>query len=889
MVVDAQRLPVEALARAAASIAATGDLRVALAALAAAVREAARADLAIVRVIDQDELLVARAVAPPDSALGAEVAGTRAAWLPLAAGEQSEAARRAAERARAADVLTLPATADGRVVGAIELIRIAQAFDDADRSAGELAAAQLALAVRTLAPEAGSAAGVRRSRWLELAGEALSAGGDPERASHQAVRAAVEATRARAGALWRIGATRPELVASDGVASLALDRAAEIAAEVVATWRPVSVEHWSGLPDGAAHAVTLPLGQPAFAVLQLFYAEETVPQASELPGLASFAARTAHALRVGDRARELEQELERTQALLEVVAEAISRLSLAHTLETGVERISNLLQVDRVAVYLREEHGELATAAGRGLAPGHEEVAARLLEALHGPLRARASIHAGTDEHDPALGGVRAALRRSGLESAVAVPLRVGEESIGLLAAYPGEQALSEGDVALLTALAAQLAVAVQNARLHERATELGEALGAALQSERQASRQVNALYEISRSFAQTLSLDSTLAAITETLVRELEVDAAVIRVPDDRGDLFVPRAVHVAESRLAEAVRTILDRPQPRPPRSHEPLLLDIAAVERLGGAHALLRPFLEKGSSAALLPIATPTELLAELTILSLDPASSISGETLATARTIAQQAALAIDNARLYHQQKLFAETMQRSLLPRDDPSVEGLEVGCVYESAAQVDVGGDVYDFLELADGRLAVVLGDVTGHGIDATADMAMAKFVFRSLAREHSEPSAFLARANDVVLSEIAAGKFITMVYVTVDRDGALACACAGHPQPRLLGAAGVSELACGGLALGIDAPQEYEQVTATLQPGGAVVLFTDGVIECRRDGELFGDERLDGVLAANAGRSAQEIAEAVVAACRAFAGGDLPDDCAVVVIRRLA
>ena len=80
------------------------------------------------------------------------------------------------------------------------------------------------------------------------------------------------------------------------------------------------------------------------------------------------------------------------------------------------------------------------------------------------------------------------------------------------------------------------------------------------------------------------------------------------------------------------------------------------------------------------------------------------------------------------------------MQRSLLPRTRPQLAGLEVGDVYDSSARVDVGGDVYDFLELADGRLAVVLGDVTGHGIDAAADMAMAKFVFRSLAREHSEP-----------------------------------------------------------------------------------------------------------------------------------------------------
>jgi len=208
--------------------------------------------------------------------------------------------------------------------------------------------------------------------------------------------------------------------------------------------------------------------------------------------------------------------------------------------------------------------------------------------------------------------------------------------------------------------------------------------------------------------------------------------------------------------------------------------------------------------------------------------------------------------------------------------------------VYESAAQVDVGGDVFDFMELPDGRLAVVLGDVTGHGIDATADMAMAKFVFRSLAREHSEPSDFLAHANEVVVGEIAVGKFITMAYLTIDPRGEVLCASAGHPVPRLVHPDGtVTGLECGGLALGIDAAQSYEQVRAELPPGGAVVLYTDGVIESRRGRDLFGQQRMDELLGAHAAQPAQVLADELLAACRDYAGGDLPDDCAIVVIRR--
>src|SRR5690242_10646168 len=202
---------------------------------------------------------------------------------------------------------------------------------------------------------------------------------------------------------------------------------------------------------------------------------------------------------------------------------------------------------------------------------------------------------------------------------------------------------------------------------------------------------------------------------------------------------------------------------------------------------------------------------------------------------------------------------------------------------------MDVGGDVYDFLELADGKLAVVLGDVTGHGIDAAADMAMAKFVFRSLAREHPEPADFLAAANEVVVGEIAAGKFITLLYLTVDPEsGELACASAGHPPPRVVrpGAA-PQEIEVGGLALGIERAQLYEPARFQVDPDDVVVLYTDGLPEARREGELYGESRLDAALVANAELPAQGIAEALVQDCRAFAG-ELGDDLAVVVLKRL-
>ena len=212
--------------------------------------------------------------------------------------------------------------------------------------------------------------------------------------------------------------------------------------------------------------------------------------------------------------------------------------------------------------------------------------------------------------------------------------------------------------------------------------------------------------------------------------------------------------------------------------------------------------------------------------------------------------------------------------------------------MYESSARVDVGGDVYDFLELDDGRLAVVLGDVTGHGVEATADMAMAKFVFRSLAREHPGAGRLPRAANDVVVDEIAPGKFITMTYLAVDpARGEVACASAGHPPPRLVLPDGtVRGLEATGLVLGIDSGQDYAEVRAELPR--------------RRGARPLHRRRRRGAARRRAlrHRAARRVARASTASCRrrssrarvtedarSYAGGELSDDLAVVVIRRRA
>jgi serine phosphatase RsbU (regulator of sigma subunit)/putative methionine-R-sulfoxide reductase with GAF domain len=883
-----------ALADAGARVAAAATLGEALDTLTETLLASVQADVAVVYVLDPaEQSLVAAAIATTSPSVGAELEGTHFPVAELDAGEADKEdalpapIARAARRSQAVGLLQLPLHSGDKLVGALDLLRTDAVFDGMERSIARVVAMQAELAVQALG---GAKAATTTGSALVLAGDALAAGADGDTARH-VVRLVAAATGARASLLWR----RAEPGSLQLVASAGLDPEtdARIGHAREAAERANEVER---LADASGTSVALQLGQPSDTVLQLLFAADTEPTSDDLARLRTFGVRASQALRASGRARTIEGELERTRALLAVVAQATAQLSLAHTLETAVDRVAELFGVERLGVYLADEE-DLHPAAGTGLAGPHVRLAQRLLELASGPLRGRGLVEIADVTTDPRLAVVADAAAETGVDSAIAVPLVVGDETIGLLGVFPDRgRALTENEAALLRALAAQLAVAVQNAQLHEQTKMLGEERERALDAERASARQLRGLYEISRSFAQSLSLEATLEAVARTVTDVLDVDLAAILMPDDRREQLVPRAIHIGDARLAEVTRTIFWRKQPfgtRPVqrlfRLGEPVTFNAAAVRRMGAPATALEPFLERGWSGALVPIATPAEVLAALLLVSTRPANRVTAQTIDSARAIGGQAALAIDNARLYQQQKEFSDTMQRSLLPRSLPQLPGLEVGDAYQSSARVEVGGDVYDFVELDEGRLAVVLGDVTGHGIEAAADMAMAKFVFRSLAREHPRPGDFLSAANEVVVGEIAPGKFISMVYLLVDaKKGHVAAAGAGHPQPRVVSPDGpVRGLDVRGLVLGIEAGQTYEEVTSPLEPGSSVVLYTDGVLEARSGSEFYGFERLDAIISAGRELSARDLAETILADCRDFAKNELADDCAVVVVKR--
>ena len=505
----------EALAAAAASAdASAGSLQE----LARAAAVAAGADVAVVRTVDPSgRWLVARAVASASEALAAELEGERYAAEELPAdavselGELPPGIAAAAARIAAVGALLIPLRWDGSPLGSLELLRSTIAFDAAELAVARLAAAQLALVLRTGTPAEGGSP-LAADEVLRLAGDALAAGSDEREVAEQVARLAAEATGATAALLWRVGDERehePVLLATHGVDE-AVDTAAAVAPveRTLASRQPVRIEGGSGLPAGAVVCAVLLLGQPPLGALQLLYPDAGGTSGTDLSRLASFAVRAAHALRASQRAERLELELERSRALLAVVGQAIAQLSLAHTLETAVERLAELLSAERLAVYLRDD-GRLVAAAGRGLAGPHARVAERLARARRRPLpRARAARGRGRAPRPAARTGSVRQVAESGIEAALALPLVVGDEVIGLLAVYPAARAPAdrERDGAAARRSPRSSPSRSRTRRLHEEARRSRDERELALQAEQQASRRLRALYEISRSFAQSLS-----------------------------------------------------------------------------------------------------------------------------------------------------------------------------------------------------------------------------------------------------------------------------------------------------------------------------------------------------------------------------------------------
>jgi len=235
---------------------------------------------------------------------------------------------------------------------------------------------------------------------------------------------------------------------------------------------------------------------------------------------------------------------------------------------------------------------------------------------------------------------------------------------------------------------------------------------------------------------------------------------------------------------------------------------------------------------------------------------------------------------------------AHDIQMGMIPQDFTALEkayGVQLAGVLAPAREV--GGDLYSAFPGMAGRLVVLIGDVSGKGIPASLFMVRASSLARLLGRDIAEPERILARLNDELAADNPSGMFVTMLCAVFDpATGAIAMANAGHNRPVLLRAGAPARWAVDGLgtALGFEPDLKFQRTDLTLQPGDALVLYTDGVNEAFNPAaECYGNDRLLRDLAPFAGQAAPAVAAGLLKQVRAFAtGAPQSDDIAIVVLR---
>jgi serine phosphatase RsbU (regulator of sigma subunit) len=250
------------------------------------------------------------------------------------------------------------------------------------------------------------------------------------------------------------------------------------------------------------------------------------------------------------------------------------------------------------------------------------------------------------------------------------------------------------------------------------------------------------------------------------------------------------------------------------------------------------------------------------------------------------MAKQQEVAQERERI-EQELRVARMIQHALLPKSLPEVEGYEIAVYYQPAREV--GGDFYDFLRLPDGRLGLVVGDVSGKGVPAAIVMAITRTMLRS-AYHLGSPGEILQKVNDELFSDIPPNVFVTCLAAILDSTtGRLQYANAGHDPPFVRHASGVGKLRATGMPLGLMAGMVYEQKEINLEPGESVLLYSDGLAEAHsQHHEMFGFPRIEQFVGAQT--EGAKLIDSLLVELERFTGEDWEqeDDITLLTLQRL-
>ena len=427
---------------------------------------------------------------------------------------------------------------------------------------------------------------------------------------------------------------------------------------------------------------------------------------------------------------------------------------------------------------------------------------------------------------------------------------------------------------------------------------EVSSSAGGSVRVSASAEAKLQALVEINQSLGKALSLDEVLPQVLNSLFKiYVQADRGFIVLRDDNGRL-IPRWTKVRRQKDEDTIRisrTIINRVMD----SKEAILSADAASDSRFDMSQSIADFRIRSMMCVPL-IDSDAESIGALQIDTVDTGNRYTEEDLELLASIASQASIAINNAQL-HEQALkqraiereleVANEVQRGFLPSRRPDLEGYQFYDYYRPANHV--GGDYYDYMALADGRVAVIVADVVGHGVAAALLMAKLSAESRVALAVHAKPADAITQLNNT-LSQTNLDRFVTLVMAVIHpKKNVMTVVNAGHMAPLVRGANGkLSEPGTDvrGLPLGITDGIDYQQETVKLKPGDLVFMYTDGINEyANAEGEQYGIERIRQRMKSTK-ETPETLGSGIIQDVRDFAGsGNQEDDMCLVSFCRCA
>jgi len=418
--------------------------------------------------------------------------------------------------------------------------------------------------------------------------------------------------------------------------------------------------------------------------------------------------------------------------------------------------------------------------------------------------------------------------------------------------------------------------------------------------------RQMSALLEGLRALGSGRVLDEVLAMVLDSAIEVTGAERGFIMLANrERGELLEfklarARGKVTLSGRTFETSRKIPETVFSTGQQTIVEDLLDgdLAQLHTgtvaLGIRHVLCTPlrlvrYVERAEQKG------ADEIIGVLYLDSRERGALRSAHAQAALDTLSAEAALAIENARLYretldkakYEQELrVAAAIQQSLLPIANR--EGAFFSTAAASIACRAVGGDFYDYVDLPTEQFGFIVGDVAGKGSPAALLAAAVLGMFSAEATYQVSAAPLMTRLNHGLFRRAIEARFLTSFYGMLSPNGSLTYCNAGHNAPLLVTASGIRRLETGGVVLGLFDHAQFEEETLTLQPGDLIVMFSDGVTEAMNsEGEEFTDDRLISCANAHLGETPQQVLDALLADVHAFCAGEAQsDDVTAVLVR---